>query len=291
MTELQDPKFFVPLKFVSTAPRRIDDDMNVVLIFCNGSIRSIAVIWANHSALAIENAITASGKSSVLSLPGGAMFPQFLSTQASIIVFYDEVPSPKKPLVREVHRVVREELEGTLKELLTVNDQARSTAVHEARKHLEKVRALIRLLRPATGEAFYKRENAAMRKAAERMSSIRDSHVRVQTIKKLIAKSGKRRAPAAFARIEAANQCCAAVCRIPCVRSCNAGKTMLENSSIPTPRLSAAARCQSKTYANPRPCIPLWKITGSPPNPAPETVRLPSNWLSNAQLPSRSATA
>ena len=34
MTELQDPKFFVPLKFVSTAPRRIDDDMNVVLIFC-----------------------------------------------------------------------------------------------------------------------------------------------------------------------------------------------------------------------------------------------------------------
>ena len=110
----------------------------------------------------------------------------------------------KKSLAREVRRVVREELEGTLKELLTVNDQARSTAMHEARKHLKKVRALIRLLRPATGEAFYKRENAAMRKAAQRMSSIRDSHVRVQTIKKLIAKSGKHRAPAAFGRIEAA---------------------------------------------------------------------------------------
>ena len=87
-----------------------------------------------------------------------------------------------------MHRVVREELEGTLKELLTVNDQARSTAVHEARKHLKKVRALIRLLRPATCKAFYKRENAAMRKAAQRMSSIRDSLVRVQTIKKLIEK-------------------------------------------------------------------------------------------------------
>ena len=60
----------------------------------------------------------------------------------------------KKSLAREVHRVAREELEGTLKELLTVNDQARSTAVHEARKHLKKVRALIRLLRPATGETF-----------------------------------------------------------------------------------------------------------------------------------------
>jgi CHAD domain-containing protein len=76
--------------------------------------------------------------------------------------------------------------------------------VHEARKHLKKVRALIRLLRPATGEAFYKDENAAMRKAAQRMSSIRDSHVRVQTIKKPIAKSGKHRAPAAFARIRTA---------------------------------------------------------------------------------------
>jgi hypothetical protein len=39
--------------------------------------------------------------------------------------------------VRELRRVAREELEGTLKELLTVNDQARSTAVHEARKHLK----------------------------------------------------------------------------------------------------------------------------------------------------------
>jgi CHAD domain-containing protein len=110
----------------------------------------------------------------------------------------------RKSLAREVHRVAREELEGTLKELLTITDQSRSTAVHEARKHLKKVRALIRLLRPATGDAFYKRENAAMRKAAQQMSSIRDWHVRVQTIEKLIANSGKRRAPAAFARIQAA---------------------------------------------------------------------------------------
>ena len=57
----------------------------------------------------------------------------------------------KKSLAREVRRVAREELEGTLKELLTINDQARSTAVHEARKHLKKVRALIRLLLPGDG--------------------------------------------------------------------------------------------------------------------------------------------
>jgi hypothetical protein len=34
MTELQDPEFSVPLEFVSAAPRRIDDDMNVVVAFC-----------------------------------------------------------------------------------------------------------------------------------------------------------------------------------------------------------------------------------------------------------------
>ena len=110
----------------------------------------------------------------------------------------------KKSLAREVQRVAREELEGVLKEVLTVADQPRSTAVHEARKHLKKVRALLRLLRPATGKAFYKSENAAMRDTAQRMSSIRDSHVRVQTIKNLILRSGKRRAPAAFTRIQAA---------------------------------------------------------------------------------------
>jgi CHAD domain-containing protein len=106
----------------------------------------------------------------------------------------------KKSLARELHRVAREELEGVLKEVLTVSDQDRSTAVHEARKHLKKIRALLRLLRPATDNAFYKRENAAMRKAAQTMSSIRDSHVRLQTIKKLTT----RRVPVAFGRIHAA---------------------------------------------------------------------------------------
>jgi hypothetical protein len=60
----------------------------------------------------------------------------------------------KKPLVREVRRVAREQLEGALKEVLTVGQQGRSTAVHEARKHIKKVRALIRLLRPAMGRCF-----------------------------------------------------------------------------------------------------------------------------------------
>ena len=108
----------------------------------------------------------------------------------------------KKSIDREVHRVALQQLEGALKEVLTVAEQGRSTAVHEARKHIKKVRALIRLLRPAMGNAFCKGENAALRKAAQRISSIRDAHVRVQTIKKLMTRSRAHRAE--FARIREA---------------------------------------------------------------------------------------
>ena len=82
---------------------------------------------------------------------------------------------------------------------LTISPGAPS--VHEARKHLKKVRALIRLLRPATGEAFYKEEKC---RDAQSGTADVDSHVRVQTIEKLTVKSGKRRTPAAFARIRTA---------------------------------------------------------------------------------------
>ncbi|HEY5743490.1 MAG TPA: CHAD domain-containing protein [Terrimicrobiaceae bacterium] len=99
----------------------------------------------------------------------------------------------KKSLPVEVRRVTREELEGVLKEVLTVTPRRRSTAVHEARKHIKKVRALIRLLRRGMGDTFYKQENAALRKAAQRISPIRDAHVHVQTIKKLMARSRAHR--------------------------------------------------------------------------------------------------
>ncbi|GEP43498.1 CHAD domain-containing protein [Brevifollis gellanilyticus] len=100
----------------------------------------------------------------------------------------------KQSISHEVRRVARKALEGGLKEMLTLDERGSDTAVHEARKHLKRVRALIRLIRPAMGDAFYKRENAALRETAQRMASIRDAHVRVQTIQKLIARSRSHRA-------------------------------------------------------------------------------------------------
>ena len=110
----------------------------------------------------------------------------------------------KKSLAREVERVAREELEGTLKEILTVADQSRSTAVHKARKHLKKLRALLRLLRPATDRPF---TNAKTRRCATRLSECRQSATRMcgcKQSKNLIFQSRRRRPPMAISRIQAA---------------------------------------------------------------------------------------
>jgi CHAD domain-containing protein len=102
---------------------------------------------------------------------------------------------------REVRRVARWQLKSALKTVLNVSEEDGNEAAHEARTHIKKVRALIRLLRPALGDAFYKRENRALRNAAARMSSVRDADAQLETIRKLMARSSTHRA--AFARIHA----------------------------------------------------------------------------------------
>jgi len=110
----------------------------------------------------------------------------------------------KKSLAHEVHRVAREELEGALRGIFDAVGRRPGSAVHEARKHLKKVRALIRLLRPALDEGDYKRINTMLRDAGREMSPIRDAQVRVQTANELIEHSAKRRIPRAFGRVRAA---------------------------------------------------------------------------------------
>ena len=94
--------------------------------------------------------------------------------------------SPGKPLPKQLRRVLLDELEGTAREIRGLDGKHSSEAIHEARKHLKKARALVRLLRPATGDTFYRRENTGMRRIAQRLSPIRDAHVREQTLRKLV---------------------------------------------------------------------------------------------------------
>ena len=58
-------------------------------------------------------------------------------------------------------------------------------AVHEARKDLKKLRATLKLVRPALGNDPYRRENERFRDLGRALSDVRDQQVRAETIDKL----------------------------------------------------------------------------------------------------------
>ncbi len=71
------------------------------------------------------------------------------------------------------------------------------TAVHETRKALKRLRALLRLLEGELGEAVFARENAALRDVARTLSGARDAAVMLATLDALIERHpralGRRR--------------------------------------------------------------------------------------------------
>jgi CHAD domain-containing protein len=89
----------------------------------------------------------------------------------------DDVPS-------SVRICAREQLAGAIDWLEGADDDP-VKAVHEARKHLKKTRALLRLMRPVLGRKAYRHENDALRDAALALSGTRDADVLVETVGKL----------------------------------------------------------------------------------------------------------
>jgi CHAD domain-containing protein len=96
----------------------------------------------------------------------------------------DDVPSSARTCVRE-------QLAGAVERLERADEDA-VKAVHEARKHLKKTRALLRLVRPALGRKAYRQENDALRDAGLTLSSTRDADVLIQTVGKLAEHSAGR---------------------------------------------------------------------------------------------------
>jgi CHAD domain-containing protein len=84
-----------------------------------------------------------------------------------------------------LRRSAQEELDDAIRQLTEGMDADPVIAVHEARKSLKKVRALLRLARRELGEETYARENAALRDAGRRLSDTRDADVMLQTFAEL----------------------------------------------------------------------------------------------------------
>ncbi len=96
--------------------------------------------------------------------------------------------APGEPLAQALPRMALGQLDIVL-ELLAPDSQASNAyTVHETRKAIKRLRALLRLLQHALGKAAYTRESDALRELAQRLSGARDAEVMLATLDGLIAR-------------------------------------------------------------------------------------------------------
>lgn len=81
-------------------------------------------------------------------------------------------------------------IDHALDELRGKTDSTAEESVHEARKDLKKLRALLRMARGELGETTFARENALLRDAGRELAAARDSDVMLETLKALDIPAG-----------------------------------------------------------------------------------------------------
>lgn len=103
-----------------------------------------------------------------------------------------------EPIQKEFRRIGMDQIERARRQLAAGADPA--TEVHEARKCIKRIRALLRLGREGLGGAVFRAENARFRSIAAMLAPARDSHVLAETLSALDAdaSAGQREALARF---------------------------------------------------------------------------------------------
>lgn len=92
----------------------------------------------------------------------------------------------EESLAENAARLARTRLDRVLGALAVLDDAPPSAeAVHESRRDLKKLRALLRLARASLGREVYRRENAVYRDAGQTLSTVRDAQVLRHTFDKL----------------------------------------------------------------------------------------------------------
>jgi CHAD domain-containing protein len=87
--------------------------------------------------------------------------------------------------------VARGRIDHALDELHGKSDSSSEEAVHEARKDMKKLRALLRLVRGELGDRLYAGENAAFRDTARELAGVRDADVMLTTLGDLEERYGE----------------------------------------------------------------------------------------------------
>jgi hypothetical protein len=101
---------------------------------------------------------------------------------------------------KSFHRIGLEQIQRAQKQLGA--NVPPETGIHEARKCIKRIRALLRLGRNGLGDQTFRAENARFRDIATRLAPARDDHVILQTALMLEADAGDE-ARAALARLRA----------------------------------------------------------------------------------------
>src|SRR5262245_18163585 len=111
---------------------------------------------------------------------------------------------PDESLRKSLRRIVRHQMDAVMEELQGTPKGPRDEAVHEARKSLKKIRAVLRLVRPVIGEKAYRRENTCFRDAARPLTEVRDARILRETFDKLVEHFQKHIAGRSFADVRKA---------------------------------------------------------------------------------------
>lgn len=92
-----------------------------------------------------------------------------------------------EPIEKGFRRAGVEQIERARRQLMAT--AAGASEVHEARKCMKRIRALLRLARKGLGETVYSEENDSFRAIANSLAGERDHHVLLETIVKLMAET------------------------------------------------------------------------------------------------------
>lgn len=83
-----------------------------------------------------------------------------------------------------VKRIARRQIGKAVRDLSEEVENPDET-IHDVRKRLKRIRALLRVVRPKLGKTRYRGQNAVLRDVGRRLSGARDARVLVETLEKL----------------------------------------------------------------------------------------------------------
>jgi CHAD domain-containing protein len=106
-----------------------------------------------------------------------------------------------EPLDEALRRITAGYFDLMIHELSHPDD--RDEGVHEARKSMKRVRALLRLVRDEIGHDVYRNENVVLRDVARRLAPVRDSAILVDTLDALVGRYVRFVSLAAFGQTRA----------------------------------------------------------------------------------------